>query len=244
MPIKTQTITLQRVYSISPNVKHFVFDPGEMGPLHFKAGQFITMHFTKNDKTLRRSYSLANQPEQPNRIEFAAGYVKHGPASELLFNLKPGDSIQINGPFGRLILRQEPVTRYILVATSTGITPYRSMLNQLAQRLKEQADLEIIIMQGIQTREDLLYGDDFINFTHTNKRTRFSAYYSRETRDDLLEFEHKGYVQTGLEALNLNPSQDIVYLCGNPGMIDESYALLTEKGFDISRVRREKYISN
>jgi NAD(P)H-flavin reductase len=44
--------------------------------------------------------------------------------------------------------------------------------------------------------------------------------------------------------LSLNPDEDIVYLCGNPGMIDESFAYLKDKGFALQRIIREKYISS
>ncbi|WP_373289467.1 hypothetical protein, partial [Alicyclobacillus cellulosilyticus] len=78
----------------------------------------------------------------------------------LLFNLKPGDAIDINGPFGRLILKDEVPKRYIFVATSTGITPYRAMLPALQKRLEENKLLEVVILQGAQKSEDILYGDE------------------------------------------------------------------------------------
>ena len=42
--------------------------------------------------------------------------------------------------------------------------------------------------------------------------------------------------------LNLNPERDIVYLCGNPDMVDQAMAWLKELGFPVARVRREKYL--
>ena len=43
--------------------------------------------------------------------------------------------------------------------------------------------------------------------------------------------------------LHLNPEQDLVYLCGNPGMIDDSFSYLKEQGFAMQQIIREKYIS-
>ena len=34
---------------------------------------------------------------------------------------------------------------------------------------------------------------------------------------------------------------DIAYLCGNPNMVDEAFALLKEAGLPIPHIRREKY---
>ena len=58
------------------------------------------------------------------------------------------------------------------------------------------------------------------------------------------DYQHKGYVQTGFDNYNLDPETDMIYLCGNPGMIDAAYEILLAKGFTARTVRREKYISS
>jgi NAD(P)H-flavin reductase len=45
-------------------------------------------------------------------------------------------------------------------------------------------------------------------------------------------------------SLDLSPTTDVVYLCGNPNMIDEAFQLLVDAGFPIPQIRREKYISS
>lgn len=243
MPIKTFPIVLEEAFMLSPKVKHFTFKALEEPPFNYIPGQFITVHFEKEGKILRRSYSIANIPEKNNRIEFAAGYVEGGPGTEYLFNLKPGDSIQITGPFGRLVLKENNPKRYILVATSTGITPYRAMLAELKRRLETEPELEIVILQGVQTREDILYGKEFAALAAACQRVTFQAHLSRETAVDESQHEYLGYVQSAFSKLKLNPQQDMIYLCGNPGMIDESFNLLKEEGFNLQQIIREKYIS-
>jgi len=241
MPVQTFPITLQESTHISPLVKHFTFTTEH--DFNFTAGQFITIHFERDGKMLRRSYSLANKPSNDNRIEFAAGFVENGPGTQLLFNLKPGETININGPFGRLILKEEPVKRYILMATSTGVTPYLSMLDEIAGKFTQNPDLKVVVIQGVQKKEDLLYGKEFQAFDNQHPRFQFRAHYSREQGNDLSHFEYKGYVQTAFDSLHLDPENDIVYLCGNPGMIDDSFEQLKSLGFTIANIRREKYIS-
>ena len=42
-----------------------------------------------------------------------------------------------------------------------------------------------------------------------------------------------------------NAKQDIVYLCGNPNMVDEVFTLLVKSyAFPTDIIRREKYISS
>ncbi len=236
-------ITLVESFMISPNVKHFIFQSKLTPAFNYAPGQFITIHFQKEGKDLKRSYSVANAPEQNNRIEFAAGYVKDGPGTELLFNLNPGDEITISGPFGRLILKEEDPKRYLLVATSTGVTPYRAMLDDLSRRLNKNPLLAVVILQGVQKSEDILYIDDFMAFSQKYPQVVFKACLSRELEEHPEKNEYCGYVQTAFSQLNLNPEQDMVYLCGNPGMIDDAFELLKNQGFTTQQVVREKYLS-
>jgi ferredoxin-NADP reductase len=231
---------------IAPKVRHLAFAREDNEPLAFTAGQFITLHVQGPTKILHRSYSIANIPGKDNTIELACSYVEGGLASGLLFGLQPGDSISASGPYGLFILKDEKPSRYILIATGTGVTPYRSMLNEIEQRLKTTAStespLEVILVSGVRNPEELLYGEEFIAFANANPQFKFKAFYSREVDRELKSFESKGHVQDTFADLKLNPAQDIVYLCGNPSMIDDSFTLLTELGFDRKNVRREKYL--
>ncbi|CDZ76750.1 Ferredoxin--NADP reductase [Legionella massiliensis] len=243
MSVITFPIILEDAYMLSSFVKHFVFRVENPSVFTYLPGQFITIHFEKDGKILKRSYSIANVPGQNNRIEFAAGYVKGGPGTELLFNLKPGDTININGPFGRLILKDEMPKRYILVATSTGVTPYRAMIDELKRRLQISPELRVAILQGVQKREDILYGNEFKDFAAEFPQVTFRAHLSRAEKDNLSDYEYSGYVQHAFPELSLNPQEDTVYLCGNPGMIDEAFNYLKEQGFGMQQIIREKYIS-
>lgn len=244
MPVITFPVTLAKSYMITPKVKHFVFKCDLSPAFHFQAGQFITIHFERDGKALKRSYSIANEPKQDNTIEFAADFVEGGPGTELLFNLKEGEQIQINGPFGRLTLKDEVPERYIFVATSTGVTPFRAMLGELKQRVQNNPNLQIVLLQGVRKKEDLLYADDFYHFAQNHPQVRFMPCFSRETRESIQAEERCGYVQHAFSELNLNPAHDVVYLCGNAAMIDESFNDLKSKSFATQQVIREKYISN
>lgn len=243
MAIKTFPVTLKRDEDIAPGVKHLAFEREDGELLDFTPGQFISVHFEHGDKVLRRSYSLANRPKN-QQIEFALSYVEGGAASNLLFGLKPGDKIDISGPYGRLTLRDNTPERYILVATGTGVTPYRSMLPELAKRLDDHPNLSVELLLGVQKRADALYEEEFLAFAKQHPRFHFHIHFSREHADDLTESHQcTGYVQTAFSHLKLDPATDMVYLCGNPNMIDESVTITKAIKFPIQQVVREKYIS-
>ncbi len=229
---------------LTPKVKHFVFESQQQPPFDYIPGQFITLVLDMHGKVLKRSYSIANPPTHNNLLEFSAGFVENGAASQFLFNLQPGAVVLAAGPFGRLVLKNNLASRYILVGTSTGMTPYRAMLTQLMQAIESNPQLSIIILQGVRTRRDALFVDEFLALCAQSSQVSVQIYYSQEADRDLQAHEHHGYVQTAFAKLNLHPQQDMVYLCGNPGMIDDAFTLLKTNNFPVEQVIREKYISN
>jgi ferredoxin-NADP reductase len=243
MAVKNFPIKLVWSKMLSPKVKHLAFSREDGEKLDYVPGQFISIHFEHEGKAIRRSYSVATMPGHSDFIEFAMSYVPGGPASELLMHLKEGDELTCSGPYGRLILRDEALQRLFLVATGTGVTPYRAMLPALHKRMQENPELKVILLLGVQYRQDALYVEEFLAFAKENPRFEFRTYFSRDDLANKLEHEYQGYVQHAFDSLNMQPESDVIYLCGNPNMIDDAYAILKETGFATSQVRREKYVS-
>ena len=133
--------------------------------------------------------------------------------------------------------------RSLLVATGTGVSPYRSMLPQLKQLLDSKS-YTAALMLGVRGPDELLFGPDFIRFVANNPGFQFVGSLSRRLSEPALAHERKGYVQDHLMELNPDPKRDIVYLCGNPDMIDASVERLKALGFDNQNLRREKYVSS
>lgn len=237
---------LKLLYSkmVTPNILHLNFLREDEKALDFIPGQFITFLFTDQDgKIRRRSYSVSSIPNETNEIEIAISYLKNGIASENLFHMQEGETFEAIGPAGRLILRDEKVRKLILAGTGTGIAPYRAMLPQIDQMITQQHFDEVHILLGAQKREDALYQSDFLRYEHKNNKIHFHLCLSRE-KTLQKPYEQKGYIQTHFKAFNLLPEEDVIYLCGNPNMVDEAYQLLLKDAFDIKRIRREKYVSS
>lgn len=227
---------------LTPSVAQLTFIRSDKLPFLFIPGQFITFLLPhESGKIVPRNYSLANSPG--DRLEIAIAPVEGGFATKILFNLQIGDELHCVGPKGKLILQEaERPAQYILVATGTGVAPYRSMLPTIAKRLKEDERLKVTLLLGVRYLHDLLYIEDFIAFAKQHENFHFRGHLSRA---DLLTtpYQYAGYVQSAFETLDLNPVTDLIYLCGNPYMVDDSMARLQEMGFSPQRIRREKYIS-
>jgi ferredoxin-NADP reductase len=237
------TLVLQSSSMATPRVRQLNFRREDGAPFNYVPGQFITLHMPWQEMELRRSYSVATIPDSVGEVQIAATHVEGGRATKLLFDMTPGARVETTGPFGRFVLRDDPPGRYLLVATGTGVSPYRAMLPQLRARLAAKTH-EAALLLGVRGPDELLFGEDLLSFARENPLFRFIASYSRRMPNILTAHAHKGYVQDHLMELNPDPKRDIVYLCGNPEMIDTAVERLKAIGFDNHNLRREKYVSS
>jgi len=234
---------------LAPTVRHFAFVRDDGQPLDYVPGQFLQVHFHYDDgKPTKRSYSIASvregEPAPGDPIEVAVSYVPGGAATHLFESLGEGDRIEASGPFGRFCLMPNDQNgRYLLIATGTGVTPYRAMLPML-RRLIGERGIEVVLLFGARSPAELLYGEEFAAFAETTPGFRFVPCFSRAMPDAPRPDDRRGYVQQALDAFAPDPARDIAYLCGNPDMVDACFEALKQRGFPVPQVRREKYVSS
>ncbi|MFK3648418.1 ferredoxin--NADP reductase [Lysobacter enzymogenes] len=234
---------------LAPTVGHYVLQRDDGEPLDYIPGQFIQVHFQYADGTAtKRSYSLATLHDHAmgpgETVEIAVSYVAGGAATALFEGLREGDAVQASGPFGRFCLMPADANRrYLLIATGTGVTPYRAMLPQLEQQIRERG-IEVVLLFGARTPEELLYGDEFRAFAERVPGFRFVPCFSRELPADPHPDVRHGYVQQFLAEFAPDGNGDIAYLCGNPNMVDACFEALKGYGLAVPQIRREKYVSS
>jgi NAD(P)H-flavin reductase/ferredoxin len=91
-------------------------------PLYYRAGQFMNL---RREDGLSRSYSLASVPSQDGRLEFHIKRFAKGQMSNwIMDDLKSGDHLEIQGPFGNCYYQPEkPDQNMLLVGNGTGLAP-------------------------------------------------------------------------------------------------------------------------
>ena len=234
---------------LAPSVGHYQFVRDAGPPLDFVPGQVIQVHFRYADGTpAKRSYSLATIHDHAlgpgEAVEIAVSYVPGGAATALFEGLPEGGHVEASGPFGRFCLMPgDRNARYLLIATGTGVTPYRSMLPQL-QSLMAERGVEVVLLQGARTPAELLYGDEFRAFADAHPGFRYVPCLSRELPPDPHPDVRHGYVQQHLGEFAPDAARDIAYLCGNPDMVDACFEALKGFGLPVPQIRREKYVSS
>ena len=118
-----------------PTVRQLVLLPTVQN-IMFQPGQWVSLKLPVGAKPpLNRAYSMAAPGTPSGELTLIFDRVPGGVGSNYLYTLKPGDAIQLSGPYGNFTLPQQLDRDLLLVARYTGLVPIRCMLKQLyAQR--------------------------------------------------------------------------------------------------------------
>ena len=237
-------LRLSHRHAITPSVLHLGFEHAEGAPLPFRAGQFIQLHVVDAFGMLqRRSYSLAGAPgEGGGRWEILVGLAPGGLASARLAQMAIGETVEATGPFGRFgLTARDAAPRYLMIATGTGIAPFRSMLPDLAARAA--AGAEVVVLHGVRDSAQLYFREDFIAAARRAPGLSYFGCLSREAVPGDSPHALAGRVQQALDALSPCAS-DTACLCGHPEMVDEVAARLRTAGLAPPSIRRERFTAS
>jgi CDP-4-dehydro-6-deoxyglucose reductase len=218
---------------IAPEVRHFVFEVPEVEKFTFVPGQFVSMNQVINGKKITRAYSLASAPSETNRFELCLNLVHEGLLSPRLFEMQPGERVEIRPPLGMFVLRNPPRDS-IFIATGTGIAPFRSILKG---QLNASSQAFTLVF-GVRHESHLMYRTEFEEMAREFPHFRFMPTLSRPTESWT---GRSGHVQAHLqEAIGERRDVD-VFLCGLKLMVDDVRNILKEMGFDRKQILFEKY---
>jgi len=218
---------------LAEGVNHFEFEALGVERLDFVPGQFVSFEEQIVGKQITRAYSLASAPMGNNRFELCLNRVEGGQLSPHLFAMQPGDEIPMSAPLGTFVLRQ-PARDSILIATGTGITPFRSFLHAYLPA----GSPPFTLLFGVRHESHILYRAEFESLANQHPHFRFWPTLSRPGEDWM---GRRGHVQAHLEAAVGGRTDVDFYLCGMKQMVDDVRGTLKSMGFDRKQIRYEKY---
>ncbi|UTW06656.1 ferredoxin--NADP reductase [Pseudomonas benzenivorans] len=218
-------------------------DPG----FRFRAGQFARLGVQKADGSLVwRAYSMVSAPHD-EFLEFFSIVVPGGEFTSELSRLQAGDSLLVDKQaFGFLTLDRFIDGRDLwLLASGTGLAPFLSLLQDFEawQRFER-----IILVYSARTASELAYQAlirDIGQLEHLAEyadRLTYLPLVTREQAPGCLNARITTLLESGeLEravGVELSPEHSRLMLCGNPQMIDDTRALLKQRGLHLSLTRR------
>lgn len=234
------TAELTGIEEVTPNTKRFFFKVPELEVFDFIPGQFITVDLPIHKKKTHRwrSYSIASRPDGSNTFELLIVYAPHGLGTNYIWKeLHVGSTIQYKGPSGSFVLPGEITSDLCLIATGTGVAPYRSMLQHLLAHPKPHKNIYLIF--GTRYMKDLLYEAEFKALENSLPGFKYLIALSREKSAEYTG--HKGYVHDLYETLFADKHPANFYICGWKSMIDEARRRIEDLGYATSDIHFELY---
>ena len=183
----------------------------------FLPGQYVNIAVPGSGQ--HRSYSFSSAPGN-QRMTFMIKQVPGGLMSGWLDAAQAGQPLQMTGPLGSFYLRA--VTRPLLfLAGGTGLAPFLSMLEVLAQQHMQQGTPQdtrqpVHLVYGVTRDPDLVMVDRLVDYARRIPGFTFGTCVA----DPQTVHERQGYVTQHLSAEVLHGGNVDVYLCGPPPMVD------------------------
>ncbi len=206
-PLYTARLVRKNCLSESAQCFHLEFVVEELSSFDFIAGQFVSLVAgDPSGESQTRAYSMASAP-RGNEFDLCVDRVEGGFFSNLLCDLKEGQTVKVHGPYGFFLLRQ-PLTDSILIATGTGVAPIRSFAQALFPENGPNAgeDLsggrEIWLVYGTRYATEVYYREYFEKLAAEHPNFHYIATLSRADEDWQ---GSRGYVQEYVEKIATSP---------------------------------------
>jgi ferredoxin/flavodoxin---NADP+ reductase len=216
-PKKTTTIKVQSIRSLTDSAYVLRFD---RNGIDFTAGQHVILGI--KDENNAREYSVYSG-EQDDFFEVLVKEVIEGDVSKKLKQLNTGAQLQLDGPLGFFTINPETIsdTHFYLIATGTGIAPFRSFV-------RSYPGLNYTLLHGIRFGHEAYDQNEYdperlVLCTSGDNSGNFS-----------------GRVTDYLQQHPVDPEAEY-YLCGNVKMIHEAFDILKEKGVKADQLHSEVY---
>ena len=237
-PFQTFTARLTRSTSLSEFTKHLEFEMTSVSRFGFVAGQWLSFKTNESDgEEITRAYSIASPPSEDNRFTLCLNRVQDGFMSNFLCDMKAGDEIACQGPFGDFTLHP-PMRDTLFIATGTGIAPLRSMLHWLLADESRHLGKQLHLIFGNRAEKDLYYHDEFLRLAAKHPNFHYLPTLSRGGP----EWKGlRGYVQEHVPAIAQGRTDMHAYICGLDKMVNANRDLLKSLGWDRKSILYEKY---
>ena len=192
----------------------------------FRAGQYLKAGAAGSG---RSSFSLASAPGEAH-LELCVGLNPGGKVSPALLSLGVGDHVELVPRAKGSFVLDDSAQTHLMVATSTGIGPLRSMVRD---GLLRGVAGRFVVLHGASSPDRLPYLDELTALASGDIGLDYRATVSGPGavprglgtgRVDVLAAE---------VAAGMDPSTTTVYACGHPGMIDAVRSSLGALGFTV-----------
>ena len=142
---------------LTPFVRELVLERQGGAPFNYLAGQWVNLVLPLEGGEVKRAYSVASAPVASSpRFEVAVTKVTGGAGSQYLHDLEIGATLRAIGPQGLFTRAADDASPALFVATGTGVTPLRAMLQAAISEVR----VPLRLLFGARVESDILYREE------------------------------------------------------------------------------------
>ena len=210
----------------------------------------IWRYVSKVDETTIRAYSMANYPEERGVVKFniriatpppGRDDVPPGIMSSYVFGLKPGDTIDVYGPFGEFFAR-ETDNEMVFIGGGAGMAPMRSHIFDQLKRLNSSR--KISFWYGARSVREAFYTEEFDKLAKENENFEWHLALSDPLPEDnwegLTGFIHNVLLENYLKDHEA-PEDCEYYMCGPPMMNAAVIDMLLDLGVERENIMLDDF---
>ncbi len=212
----------------------------DIDPPFDKDWQRLRRYVSRVRETVTRAYSVANYPDENAIIMLnvrialpPAGAPPNAPPgamSSYLFSLRPGDKLDVFGPFGEFFAKKTEA-EMVFIGGGAGMAPMRSHV--LDQLLRIKSKRKISFWYGARSRRELFYKDLFDRLAAEHENFSWHVALSEPLPDDDWQ-GYRGFIHQVVHDHHLehhpDPEDCEYYLCGPTVMIKAVLHMLEDLG--------------
>lgn len=191
----------------------------------YRAGQYLDLVLPDGSK---RSFSIANRPHHSGVIELHIRQLPGGHFIQKVLDTRHGGGeLSVEGPFGDFYFRHRPQDRYtpvILIASGTGFSPFKAIIEELAETGIQRP---VHLYWGGRTQDDLYLQHWVLQQVASMPRLLYVPVLSEAKAEDQWT-GRTGYVHHAVMDDFPNLSNFQVYACGSPVVVQSARSDLTK----------------
>jgi len=216
---------------IADGIFELTLAPNDGQPVFaYLPGQFVMLQLLNPDGTVwaKAAYSLTSAPDE-SRDAIQLAIKVRGDFTQRAHDLKPGDFLNVQGPFGRFVL-PEGEAPLVLLAGGIGITPFRSMLRQ---SLARGSGRRIILIYSCRTLQVMPYFDELQELARQHPNFKCVITFTGYAPDGWTG--ETGRIGQKLIAKHVaDPKTAEFMACGTNEFVKDMYESLAKLGVDVT----------
>lgn len=235
----TYKVKLVQRQTVAEGTMAFYF--GMPAEFVFAPGQFVEMtlpHLVDTDPTQKtRAFSIASAPQ--GHTIMVATRLRDTAFKRELQRMPIGTAVQIEGPFGNLVLHADQARPAVFLAGGIGITPFRSMVVHAAM---QRSPHRMVLFYSNRRPEDAPFLDELQALQQKNPHFVFVGTMTQPEKSSRAWKGETGYITAALLSKHLaNIGSPIYYVVGPPGMVTALRTMLKEARIEDQDIRTEKF---